>query len=575
MPTLLEELKQVQPCDDRGLLQILSQRIVQEIIKVKRAACDEVANTLTTYGLEEIYPCDYITEEFLKKLTEGDPVTAISSVLLKAGYPPHLLKIFTKGFDELTTEELQEVIKWTEPITGIQVHKDTAEYFKGEITITTTLESYITQEILTKTRWVEDQTTVLREETEEEAQARVAAEREQEVLDELYKLPHSRMVQLLLGTGPKITEAEWKGSPSAGIAWGTINKAILADFILNYGDHPLIKPNLEKIKKLEGPVEQGGFGYPSFWNTMSTITEDSQIQLSTVKIVAKKQIQETYTETINVEKTREVEVKTKTGALTPEEKAAVEKWYLDQGVGSLTRFLAQALAQEVFSKITCPAPELLNKLVTRIKNLARQVGALREKLTKLSQFLNIASATVRLINNIIDALKAVITVSGPLIIALSVDPITRTIAIILNKVTQVCQKLINRYEPRIEKLDKSLCAAAKGMTFVVANINVVDAFIRILDGLLQKCIEPDSFGDVPDLGLIDQLTPLNYLAQGIAYRGFELEVRVEPSTGRLKRRYAVALDVNKVVMLQGPYSFSADADILIDELKYRIDAYLG
>jgi len=565
MSTLLEELKQVQPCDSRGLIQILSQRIIRELIETKRAACEEVANTFNNYGLTNIYPCDYLTEEFLNKLTTGDPIAAISSVLVKAGYPPHLLKIFTKGFDELTDEELQEVFKWTEPITGIQVHEKTGQYFRGQVQIETNLQTFITQQNVTKTKWVDDEKSgELIQETDAQATARQSAERELRALQELQTLP-LRMVEIITNTGPKIEIGEWTGSKFTS----ELERAQLADFVFNYGNVPFVAKRLAELKKLGEPVEKGGFGVQGLWTRLNIESVDA-LKLDTIEIVAKRQVEVTYTEKVDVEVTRPVEVRTYSG-LSKEERLDVEKSYLDQGIRSLVSYLSKALYKEVFSKITCPAPAVLNKLITRIQNLAKIIGKLKERLTLLSQFLNIASATVSLINTIIDKLKVVIASSAPAIITLSVTPITRGIAVVLNKIIQVCQTLINKYEPRVEKLDKSLCAATKGMTFIVANINVIDAFIQVIDSILQNCVQDQNV----DLGIVTALTPITYGAQGISYRGFEIEIRIKPSNEEIKQRYAVALDSNKVIILQGPYSFSADADILIDELKYRIDTYLG
>ena len=49
MATLLEELQKVQPCDGRSLIQLMTQRAIQEITRLKRQACEEVANTFSTY----------------------------------------------------------------------------------------------------------------------------------------------------------------------------------------------------------------------------------------------------------------------------------------------------------------------------------------------------------------------------------------------------------------------------------------------------------------------------------------------------------------------------------------------
>ena len=408
MPTLLEELQKVQPCDGRSLIQLLNQRIVQEIIKLKRLSCDEVANTLAGYGLEGFYPCDYLNEEFLEKLTDSEPLEAISSVLVKSGYPPNLLKIFIKGLGQLEDKELQETVQWLSPIAGIQIHPNTARYLRT--------------------------------------------------------------------------------------------------------DRP------------------GVFGTP---------------------------LQE----------------------LAPQETAEVNNYYIEQGIASITEPVLDLIREEVLNLIQCPSPEVSQKIINRVQNLARIINQVKNKLTEFQTIVNITSALLNVLSRIVDILKRVIVASGPAVAAAAAAPITAGIAALLNKIIGTADRLIVKYEPRIEALDKSTCAAAKSITFVVANVNVVDAFIRVVDELLRRCIQDLADSDNPlSRSIASALTPISggtFASREVAYRGYKIEIRVKESTNTLKQRYAVGIDANEVVAIQGPLSYSADAEILIEELKHRIDTYLG
>jgi hypothetical protein len=408
MPTLLEELQNVQPCDGRSLLQLLNQRIIQEVLRLKRVSCEEVANTLAGYGLEGFYPCDYLNEEFLEKLIDSEPLEAISSVLVKSGYPPNLLKIFIKGLGQLEDKELQETVQWLSPIAGIQIHPNTARYLRT--------------------------------------------------------------------------------------------------------DRP------------------GVFGTP---------------------------LQE----------------------LAPQETTEVNNYYLEQGIASITEPLLGILRTQVTNLIKCPSPEVSQKLITRVQNLARIVTELKNRLTTFQTIVNVTSAIFNAISRIVDILKRVIAAANPAIAAAALTPFTAGIAALLNKIVSTADRLITRYEPRIEALDKSTCAASKSITFVVANVTTVDTFIRVIDELLRKCIQELADSDNPfSQSIASALTPISNQPSStgeIRYRGYRIEVRVKESSNTLKQRFAVGIDLNEVVAIQGPLSYSADTEILIEELKHRIDTYLG
>ena len=408
MPTLLEELQNVQPCDGRSLLQLLNQRIVQEVLRLKRVSCEEVANTLAGYGLEGFYPCDYLNEEFLEKLVDSEPLEAISSVLVQSGYPPHLLKIFINGIGELIDPELQETVQWTSPIVGIQIHPNTARYLR---------------------------------------------------------------------TG-----------------------------------------------------DSNAFG-----RTLNQLTEG--------------------------------------------ESKEVEEYYVQQGIANITQPLLDTLRTQVTNLIKCPSPEVSQKLITRVQNLARIVTELKNRLTTFQTIVNVTSAIFNAISRIVDILKRVIAAANPAIAAAALTPFTAGIAALLNKIVSTADRLITRYEPRIEALDKSTCAASKSITFVVANVTIVDAFIRVTDELLRKCIQELADSDNPfSQSIASALTPISNQPSStgeIRYRGYRIEVRVKESSDTLKQRFAVGIDLNEVVAIQGPLSYSADTEILIEELKHRIDTYLG
>jgi len=55
------------------------------------------------------------------------------------------------------------------------------------------------------------------------------------------------------------------------------------------------------------------------------------------------------------------------------------------------------------------------------------------------------------------------------------------------------------------------------------------------------------------------------------YKGFTLEISEEQTDDKYKRRFAQAKNIQGIVVLKGAPSFSSNAQILIDEIKFLID----
>lgn len=398
MGELLDQLKKVPPCDDRGLIQILTQILTQEIIELREKACSRFADTFQQYGIENFKPCEVLTEEFLEQVQEGNTMIAIDNLLRGNGFPPYIVPILTDGFDTLETKSQQEVYLWLLSRQEIKTHPDTARYV-----------------------------------------------RERRSKD----------------YSPKLTQ--------------------------------------EEVKK-------------------------------------------------------------------------VEDWYINQGLQEVTSIVEKSIQEFILSKIKCPSQDKLEKLINIVNNLITLTNRAQETFDKLQTGVNVASATVSTLNTIVDNAKKVTTANDVAIVGLTASGVGVVGVGPLVQASRLIDKVIGKYEPQIEALDKTLCAAAKTVQFINLQLSVLRALLEVIDALLQACISK--------LGLDNTLRRLNnyntdYPA-GITYNGYLIEVRKTPgAVGALVQRYAVALDEFGTVVLEGPRSFSSSTQILIDEIKFRIDNQLG
>ena len=99
---------------------------------------------------------------------------------------------------------------------------------------------------------------------------------------------------------------------------------------------------------------------------------------------------------------------------------------------------------------------------------------------------------------------------------------------------------------------------------------------NILDDLNKSSLDDNQLQAVEDLYNRLNLKDVEAPEGGIVpYRDYFLEVTEDPTDfGLAPRRFAIAKDEEGVIVLRGPSSFSSSTDILIQELKFRIDTQL-
>ena len=105
----------------------------------------------------------------------------------------------------------------------------------------------------------------------------------------------------------------------------------------------------------------------------------------------------------------------------------------------------------------------------------------------------------------------------------------------------------------------------------------LDNLLNKLDGLGLEVIadirkELDGLSIIP----VDTLGDGRFFHRGPNGLLYRLEIRKDEKSPKVAaKRFAVALDEEEVVVLEGPKSFASDTNILLDEIKFRIDNQLS
>lgn len=261
---------------------------------------------------------------------------------------------------------------------------------------------------------------------------------------------------------------------------------------------------------------------------------------------------------------------TRKPVLTPSQQEEVYQALVAQNVIDIQTVIREAIQTYIFDRIKCPKEEVLQKLIKVTQNLVVYLNNYLRAFENFKIAINTASALVSAINVSITGLKAVITANDLSLPATAATP-TGAAGLVAN-ISRILSIFVLKNEDRVRELDERLCAAASAVTYVNASLNVAYGLVTAVESILLSCLNTEG-----DLGISSRLTPRSFSpGQGTTYRGYVLEVRTVVGDSALTpRRYAVALNSQGIVILEGTPSFSSDTQVLLDEIKFRIDNHLG
>ena len=245
-------------------------------------------------------------------------------------------------------------------------------------------------------------------------------------------------------------------------------------------------------------------------------------------------------------------------------------------VGTLQGDLVTQVETRVLESISkfegkCPTTNELRNIIKLKNNLSKVVRSFSKRLTSLNSFskkLNIAIKATRV--------GIVVIKSIPIPTAI-IPPATGGIGIPINILTRYSDALIqlNKLLDGLEADKVALDAITSTASSIVPNLL---NRLASLDSLIEECSKTS-----PDTAaLVEFSQPKeNTGSEGIpnldyTYKGFTLLIIEDPNSPAIApKRFAVAKDVRGVIMLQGESSFSADTQVLLDEIKFRIDNQLS
>ena len=199
----------------------------------------------------------------------------------------------------------------------------------------------------------------------------------------------------------------------------------------------------------------------------------------------------------------------------------------------------------------CPSPSELQILIDTRNALLEKIQKVLRRISALKEFTERIRPYPTTINSIILTLKA---------LPLPNQFTTAGLVVTFGGLLADAKELVKSIADGLCDLDDIISRAQQELAALIARLEALDA-------LIAKCSQTQ-LAALPNVQAVTNAQN----SIGFGYKGYIIKVQQDPQSPAIApRRFAVAFDRNNVAVLKGQPSFSSSTQILIDEIKFRID----
>jgi hypothetical protein len=214
-------------------------------------------------------------------------------------------------------------------------------------------------------------------------------------------------------------------------------------------------------------------------------------------------------------------------------------------------------------------------ILDKFNNYTDDLNGALDSLDKIKTFVN---STQPVINGVETSVNIINVVTPLLITAISAfPPLTLPGAVVsaVDTIDVVKQQLLFKEDgtPRLPELKGAINAVGASLTVASIPLNSIKEVIDKLNSFFKKCLPNATINEVlPSINSLTQNTQLAEQVGGAVYSGFLIEIVTEEDNQfRATRQKAVGKNPNGIILIETPYTFSSDNQVLIDQLKFIID----
>lgn len=217
----------------------------------------------------------------------------------------------------------------------------------------------------------------------------------------------------------------------------------------------------------------------------------------------------------------------------------------------------------------CPNQKELQKILKVRNTLLGHISSLNQRVQKFNQVATTLETTITVTKTLIKVITSI-----PLPTAI-IPPMTGGVGVPVSLLTKYSNGLI-KLNKTLDRLVEESAAIKDTVKSVETPLRTISDRLRAIDVLIQDCSTGKQLADLS--AIVNTAQPKeNTGSEGTPdgrylYKGYELVILQDMDAPKIApRRYAVAKDRRGIIVLKGQPSFSSSVDILLDEIKFRID----
>ena len=242
------------------------------------------------------------------------------------------------------------------------------------------------------------------------------------------------------------------------------------------------------------------------------------------------------------------------------------------GVTGVPKLIEQGKKSIPDAQVLCPTEDTLLSLIKSKNNLVKKLNITYKTVDTTTKSIGLSEDTINILLGVFAgldiAMLALPTSTGaPGIPGLTVGAVDKIV------------KKKDETEDDIDNLKSKITSLTPVLALIVSTLLQAISYLDLLDSLVQICAPDDDDDDDDDVfqdEILDELRQLSTEQSNqqspivTNINGFEMDIEVENTNNKLKRKRAIARNGAGVVMLKGDYSFSSIDQILIDQLVFYI-----
>jgi len=239
-------------------------------------------------------------------------------------------------------------------------------------------------------------------------------------------------------------------------------------------------------------------------------------------------------------------------------------------IGTLKGAIAAQILKRVIDMLNkfssgCPNNKELQRIIKIRSTLLKHLTSFEKRVNVFAKIANQLLLIVTIINAVV---KIITSIPVPTAI---IPPQTGGVG--------VPQSVLTKYSQGLVKVNKKLDefqAQAAAITGVVNTVGPIITSLKDRLNSIDLAIQQCSINQPADLTQILATAQPPTTATNYTYKGYTLEIIQDPNSPKIApRRYAIAKDKSGSIRLRGDSSFSSDTQVLLDEVKFRIDNQLA